>query len=228
MKMKKLLMGVCVAAVSLVLPCSADYTCMTNGFSFNYTVNTDGQAVIQYNDKALFKGKELIIPAQLDGKPVASLVNNAFQMVSNVYYSTQRGHAFVENGPREIGHAAFYTDGRGWDVVCVPGSVTRFSGAWCFRKVGKVYWTISSETLNIDRGAFSIAPYELRIIATCGVPNELHDKCDRWDCFGYYSYGYSGQTYYKCKKEHFEAWVAALKGGESRAAVRPSLPGNHL
>ena len=214
MKIKSLLSGVCVVAISLALPCRADYTCVTNGFSFNYTVNADGKAVIQYNNGALFKGEELLIPAQLDGKSVFSLVNNAFQMVTNSYYETKRGRAFVENGPQEIGHAAFYTDGPGWDVVCVPGSVTRFSGAWCFRKVGKVYWTISSETLNIDQHAFSIAPYELRIVATCGVPNELHDKCYLWDCFGYYSSGYSGQTYYKCKKEHFEAWVA--RGGLDR------------
>ncbi len=129
MKIKSLLGGVCVVAISLVLPCRADYTCVTNGFAFNYTVNTDGKAIIQYNKWPLFKGEELFIPAQLDGRPVISLGHDAFSMVTNSFYETKRGRAFVENGPQEIGHAAFYTDGPGWDVVCVPGSVTRFSGS---------------------------------------------------------------------------------------------------
>ena len=52
MKMKKLLACACLATASLVLPCRADddYTCVTNGFSFNYSLNTDGKVVIHNNN----------------------------------------------------------------------------------------------------------------------------------------------------------------------------------
>lgn len=204
-----------LAVMSTAIITRADYTCTTNGYTFCYVLDNSGAAAITKGAR-LFTGEELVLPAKIDGFAVDRLDTDSFTMITNCYYSTGRGKAFVEDGIKEIGHAAFYTDGPGWNQVCVPGSVTSFSGAWVFRKVGKVYWTISNEILNIDRYAFSIAPGQIQIVATCGVPNMLHDSCYLWSNFGYYyASGYSsGQTYYKCKRAYWEEWMN--RGGADR------------
>ena len=187
----------CVLAVlgAMILPivAMADYTCTTNGYTFYYTIN-GGMATIENHDPKVFPGTEFVVPNSLGGMPVRVIGSNSFNMMTNTFYASKRGKAFVENGPTEIAHAAFYTDGPGWECVCVPPSVVNFTGAWCFRKIGKLYWTISSSDLVIDRFAFSIPPDKIKIIATCDVPNTLHDSCDLWDSFDtYYSHDHHEQ-----------------------------------
>ena len=203
----------CVLAVlgAMILPivAMADYTCTTNGYTFYYTIN-GGMATIENHDPKVFPGTEFVVPNSLGGMPVRVIGSNSFNMMTNTFYASKRGKAFVENGPTEIAHGAFYTDGPGWECVCVPPSVVNFTGAWCFRKIGKLYWTISSSDLVIDRFAFSIPPDKIKIIATCDVPNTLHDSCDLWDSFDtYYSHDHhgGGKVRYKCRREYFASWT---------------------
>jgi hypothetical protein len=209
-----------IALVEFASPCYADYVCTTNGYDFSYTLK-DGCATITETAGGLFDGRELVVPAKLDGHPVTSIGMNSFALITNSYYSTKCGHAFVENGPTEIGRQAFHTDGTGWNIVCIPGSVTTFSGASCFRSIGKLYWTVSSETQTIYTNAFSNPPRSIRIVAICGVPNELHDKCSLWTEFNHYGRGRESHSavYYKCKKQYFDAWVERGGLGQFRGYV---------
>jgi hypothetical protein len=167
-------------------------TCITNGYKFSYVVS-NGKATLTGDTKDMKFSGDLVIPATVNGIPVACIGGDSFCMIPNLK------NVIIENGVREIAHAAFYADGTGPISVTIPPSVVIFSGWWLFRTVPLLYWTVSGEDLSMDH-PFAIFYGTVFLDAQGGVPKNMAKQ-------GVTPY-FNTVPYFTCRRQFANDWIS--------------------
>ena len=181
----------CLVVSGLMVQVFAYETCTTNGYTFSYTLS-NGMATYTGDTKDVSYSGDLIIPAVINGHPVAG-IGEAFNLIKNLK------NVYIENGIEEIGHAAFYRDGSGPDSVTIPPSVVRFTGSYDFRYVPVLYWTVGEAPLSISYGTFCILHATIYLKALGGVPKNMPRQ-------GETSF-FNTVPYFTCTRQHAREWI---------------------